>query len=342
MKKPGYYTLDEIRKQDISLKAVRNSHEGISIVTKAAFKNKPEQVIFTGCGTSFYLAATISNYFIQHLEIPSMYLSCSELELNSKYYIKNRKTLIIPFTRSSATSEVKSSIIKCRSYPNVKSLAISCDAGSSEYNDYTILCTESDEKSIVMTRSFSSMLYAGMIMIKILEENNLKKIFKIPEISADFISSIEIPVKELAHKIKDSNLLVALGQAEYYGIAGESSIKIKEMCIMPTEIYYTMEYRHGPISIADKNTVAIIYTSEKSKLNDLRLVKELVDLDVKVICIGEKIAENFKDSAYAYFEIPECSLPLFIIPAQFLGLYWALEKGIDPDTPRNLNKAIVL
>ena len=342
MKKPGHYSLDEIKKQDISFKSVRNSYEDISIVTKAAFKSRPDQVIFTGCGTSFYLAASISNYFIKYMDIPSIYLPCSELELNSDSYIKNRKTLIIPFTRCSTTTEVRSAVEKCRKLPNVEALAISCDAGSLKYNDYAILCTGTDEKSIVMTRSFSSMLYAGMIMIDILRGEISKKLMKLPDIAVNFIPEIEQAARELALKIKNSSLLVALGQGKYFGIAGETSIKIKEMCIIPTEVYHTMEYRHGPISIANDNTVFIIYTNDKTAFNDLKLIKEILDLGTLVICVGEKIIEELKDIAYAYFNIPENCLPLSIVPAQYLGLYWSLAKGLDPDIPRNLSKAIVL
>lgn len=342
MKKPGHYSLDEIKKQDISFKSVRNSYEDISIVTKAAFKSRPDQVIFTGCGTSFYLAASISNYFIKYMDIPSIYLPCSELELNSDSYIKNRKTLIIPFTRCSTTTEVRSAVEKCRKLPNVEALAISCDAGSLKYNDYVILCAETHEKSIVMTRSFSSMLYAGMIMTDILAGKNSKKLLELPDIARDFIPKVKPVTETLASWIKNFSLMVALGQGEYFGIAGETSIKIKEMCIIPTEVYYTMEYRHGPISIANDNTVFIIYTNSKTAVNDLRLVKELVKLDTLVICVGERIIEELKDIAYAYFDIPENCLPLSILPAQYLGVHWALAKGLDPDMPRNLSKAIVL
>lgn len=342
MKKPGHYSLDEIKKQDISFESVRKSYEEISITVKAAFKNTPEQVIFTGCGSSYYLAASVSNYFIKYMDIPSIYLPCSELELNNDSYIKNRKTIIVPFTRNSSTSEVRSAIEKCRALPNVKTLAISCDADSSKYNDYVILCTETDEKSIVMTRSFSSMLYAGMIMTDILAGKNSKKLLELPDIARDFIPIVKLTTETLASWIKNFSLMVALGQGEYFGIAGETSIKIKEMCIIPTEAYYTMEYRHGPISIANDNTVFIIYTNSKTAANDLRLVKELAKLDSPVICVGERITEELKDIAYAYFDIPENCLPLSILPAQYLGVHWALAKGLDPDMPRNLAKAIIL
>ena len=342
MKKSGHHSLDEIKNQDLSFESVRKSYEEISITTKAAFKGRPDQVIFTGCGSSYYLAASVSTYFIKNMDIPSMYLPSSELELNSDLYIKDRKTLIIPFTRCSTTSEVRSAIKKCRISPNVKTLAISCDAGSLKYNDYAILCSETDEKSIVMTRSFSSMLYTGMIMTNILAGKNSKKMLELPDIARDYIPKVEKVTETLAFWLKDFNLMIALGQGEYYGIAGEASIKIKEMCIIPSEVYHTMEYRHGPISIADDNTVCIIYTSSKTAVNDLRLVKELVRLGTLVICIGEKIIKDLKDIAYAYFDIPENCLPLSILPAQYLGAYWALSKGLNPDIPRNLSKAIVL
>ena len=52
--------------------------------------------------------------------------------------LKGKKVLVLPITRKSYTTEVRMAIDKVRSYPGVKSLAITCDADSAKYNDYMI------------------------------------------------------------------------------------------------------------------------------------------------------------------------------------------------------------
>ncbi len=342
MKDPGSYSLKEIREQDTSYLSIDRSIDKIVNTVKSAFADKPDQIIFAGCGSSYYIAATVCSQFIRHIDIPAFYLPCFELELNRDAYINNKKTIIIPFTRCSATSEVKSAITKCRNLNNVKSLAITCDPESSAYNDYMILCPDTEEKSIVMTRSFSSMVYAGMLMIDVLSDKKPERISEALDTVKSFIRQTETDIKAAAKGLKDYDLMVGLGQGRNFGIAGESSIKIKEMCLIPTEVYYTMEYRHGPVSIMNEKTVCMLYTSYTTAKEDLVLLKELRRMNPFLICAGENIPKEIKEISDKYFEIPPNCFPLTILPAQLLGVYWALKKKLDPDIPRNLSKAVVL
>ena len=61
-----------------------------------------------------------------------------------------------------------------------------------------------------------------------------------------------------------------------------------------------------------------------------------------LMCVGEGISYEIRDVSDKCFEIPPDCFPLSILPAQFLGVYWALEKNLDPDIPRNLSKAVIL
>ena len=63
--------------------------------------------------------------------------------------------LILPITRKSYTTEVRMAIDKVRTYPQVTTLAITCDKDSEKYNDYYILSPDTAEDSVIMTRSFT-------------------------------------------------------------------------------------------------------------------------------------------------------------------------------------------
>jgi len=336
------YTLSEIKSQHKSFAFLSNKKDDIGEITKRVFCNKPEQVIFTGCGSSYYVAAAVYSHFIQQLDIYACFLPCFELELNRSAYIGKKKTLIIPFSRSSKTTEVVSAITKCREYTNVTTLAITCDENSSKYNDEIIFCPETEEQSVVMTKSVTSMIYAGLLVIDALSKMNSIKITESINTISDFTLQTEIRIRMLAKSLVDYKLMVGLGQGRYFSMAGESGIKIKEMCLIPTETYYTLEYRHGPISIADEKTLCMLYTSNETSKEDLNILKELKKLNSFLVCVGESVLDAIKDISDAYFEIPSGCFPATIIPAQFLGAYWALEKGLNPDTPRNLMKAVIL
>ena len=202
------------------------------------------------------------------------------------------------------------------------------------------------ENSIVMTSSFSTMLYTAMFFAAQMAGNEkvLAELQKLPEDTATHMAAYNDQMKELAQKFTDMKVFIGLGSGAHYGLAGEASIKVKEMTLTPSECYYSLEYRHGPISIADKRTVVAYFVSKNTCVEDEKLISELKALGSCVIalgCITEGI-EKLADVSYKT-DICECAnLPELIIPLQYFGCHLAVAKGYDPDAPQNLSKAIIL
>lgn len=158
-------TYKEIYGQPVSFQAVNDTLDTIFKTLDEAFAEKYDEVIFTGCGTSLYLAQASAHAFSTCTGISAKGMCCSELYYFPETYVGNgKKVLVVPMTRKSYTTEVRMAIDKVRSYPGVKSLAITCDPDSSKYNDYMLLSPETPEDSVIMTRSFTSMIYLAVVM----------------------------------------------------------------------------------------------------------------------------------------------------------------------------------
>ena len=153
MSKKGQVTYNEIYQQPASFKGVNDTLRDIYEVLDKVFaeENHYDELIFTGCGTSLYIAQTAAYVFSSYTGISAKAVPCSELYFSPETYVKNKKVLVLPITRKSYTTEVRMAIDKVRSYPNVKSLAITCDPDSLKYNDYFILSPVSAEDSVIMT-----------------------------------------------------------------------------------------------------------------------------------------------------------------------------------------------
>ena len=174
-KRNSEITYKEIYLQPESFEAVNETLEDIYGVLDKVFAEDYDELIFTGCGTSLYLAQAAAHAFSSYNAIPSKAVCCSELYYFPETFVKNRKVLVLPITRKSYTTEVRMAIDKVRSYPGVKSLAITCDKDSALYNDFMILSPDTAEDSVIMTRSFTSMgepaaavgVYVGGIKVEI-------------------------------------------------------------------------------------------------------------------------------------------------------------------------------
>ena len=341
----GASTYNEIYLQPESFCGVAESLPGFFDVFERVFPY--EVVIFTGCGSSYYLAHSASHIFASLSGKYSMPVTCSDLFFSPKRYIGDKNTLVIPITRKSCTTEVRMAIERVRKLHNVKTLSITCDPDSQSYNDYMVCSRDAHEESVVMTRSYSSMLYIAVIMSLYVanKKNEINVLKNISEVAKDVLPKVDSFTKNIVDETSNANLYVNLGQGEFFGVASESMNKIKEMALVNTEAYQPLEYRHGPMSIADENTLVLLFANRACEDFELKLIAQLKSLGVYVAIIGENVDvfdAHYKMSLKLGFDDDLAVVLLSSFAGQLLGYHLAVRKGLDADKPRNLAKAIVL
>ena len=342
-------TYKEIYGQPVSFQAINDTFDTIFKTLDEVFAEKYDEVIFTGCGTSLYLAQASAHAFSTCTGISAKGMCCSELYYFPETYVGNgKKVLVVPMTRKSYTTEVRMAIDKVRSYPGVKSLAITCDADSSKYNDYMLLSPETPEDSVIMTRSFTSMIYLAVVMSYYVGGKK-EKIEQLKDYAANaesFLKATDEMAKKIVAEHPECNLFITLGQGINYGIANECMNKMKEMSLSNSEAYYTLEYRHGPMSLVDDKTLIILLGNEDTVDGDAKLLTQMKEYGAKVLAIGNNASKDFTDvdytldMPYGYDSLQNAPIIGFI--GQLIGYYVAELKNLNADSPRHLTQAILI
>ena len=342
-------TYKEIYGQPVSFQAINDTFDTIFKTLDEVFAEKYDVVIFTGCGTSLYLAQASAHAFSTCTGISAKGMCCSELYYFPETYVGNgKKVLVVPMTRKSYTTEVRMAIDKVRSYPGVKSLAITCDADSSKYNDYMLLSPETPEDSVIMTRSFTSMIYLAVVMSYYVGGKK-EKIEQLKDYAANaesFLKATDEMAKKIVAEHPECNLFITLGQGINYGIANECMNKMKEMSLSNSEAYYTLEYRHGPMSLVDDKTLIILLGNENTVDGDAKLLTQMKGYGAKVLAIGNNASKDFTDvdytldMPYGYDSLQNAPIIGYI--GQLIGYYVAELKNLNADSPRHLTQAIVI
>lgn len=347
-KKNSKITYKEIYLQPESFEAIHETLEDIYGVLDKVFAEEYDELIFTGCGSSFYLAQAAAHAFSSYNEIPSKAVCCSELYYFPEAFVKNRKTLVLPITRKSYTTEVRMAIDKVRNYSGVKSLAITCDKDSARYNDFVILSPDTAEESVIMTRSFTSMMYLAVVMAMYAggKKEEIAAMNGYGDSARDALKKMDEMAKRMIAEHEGLNLFIILGQGINYGIANECMNKIKEMGLSNSEAYFSLEYRHGPMSLADENTLIVFLSHSETVKGDAKLLAQMKEYGAVTAAIGKEASVYLKDAdycldlPYGYNDTQAAALIGFI--GQFIGFYIAEKKGIDADSPRHLSQAIVI
>ena len=118
------------------------------------------------------------------------------------------------------------------------------------------------------------------------------------------------------------------------------------MSLSNSESYYSLEYRHGPMSLVDENTLILQLASQDTGNYESGLLREMKEKGAAVAVFGEKASGLWDFADYAYFAesgLNDLQLsPVAVLLGQLLGYHAARSKGLNTDSPRHLSQAIVI
>jgi glucosamine--fructose-6-phosphate aminotransferase (isomerizing) len=182
------------------------------------------------------------------------------------------------------------------------------------------------------------------VEIEELEEN----LERIPDIVEEIISTTEEDVKKLAKKYSDRKCFFFLGRGMSSAVALEGKLKLMEISYIPSLAYPAGESKHGPISLIESGfPVFFICPKDSTHRSIIGNIMEMKARGASIIAVIEKDDKEIKELADDYIELdthlPEVLSPIpFVIPLQLFSYYMALERGCDPDKPRNLAKSVTV
>jgi len=354
-KAAGAYTLAEILSQphtwSASLKFLREGRK-LEEIQQQFSGSQPAapQWLFVGCGSSYYVALSAAASMRMLARQPAWAVAASEVLLYPELVLGPAKNVVaVLISRSGLTSEVlrAAELLKKRGVPTI---AVSCAAGQplEKLTSAAIVMPAVEEQSTVMTRSFTSMLLSLQVLAARVSGNSafIDALAQMADDAEAALESLPDRVGEFvgSHGFDD---YVCLGQGPFYGIACEAALKATEMSVSYAQSFHTLEFRHGPKSIVSPETLLVFLISDTGYEAECELLQEMKALGGTTLAITNRADARVRASADLLVELsldgPELArLVCYLVPAQLLGLYTGLQKGEDPDRPRNLSRVVVL
>lgn len=153
--------------------------------------------------------------------------------------------------------------------------------------------------------------------------------------------------KQLANKLLSSQHMFILGKGYSEPIAREASLKIKEIAYIHAEGYSGGALKHGPFALLETGTPVILLIMDDQHSELMRIAAaEVKARGAEVIIVTDKrsLANGLatEDNIITVPANGPLSALLAIIPLQLLAYELATKKGINPDKPRNLAKAVTV
>ena len=212
---------------------------------------------------------------------------------------------IVAITRSGTTTEVLDAL---RSVPaGVRRVGITGVTGEPVDGliDDRIWLDYADEQSVVQTRFPTTLLTAMRAAVG-------------EDPSSSIADASKVLSEPLPVDVESFDHFVFLGTGWRMALAHEAALKIREAAQAWSESYPAMDYRHGPIAVATERSVVYFFGTPP------------VGLVAGVQATGATVIADDID-------------PLAqLVRAQRLAVELALDKGLNPDTPRALTRSVVL
>jgi fructoselysine-6-P-deglycase FrlB-like protein len=265
----------------------------------AALPAPGERAAVIGCGSSLNVARCYAALREAAGQGETDAFPASEVPAARRY---DRMVFV---SRTGTTTEVLDALR--RAPAGIRTTAITADPGSPlmQEADAVILLDFSAERSVVSSRFITS-------TIALLRAHLGEDLRALPDAAARELA------RALPPGLADHGEFTFLGRGWAAAVADEAALKLREASRTWAESYPAMEYRHGPISVSDDNTVVwALGQVPPSLLADARRTGAMViasDADPLVGLSG----------------------------AQRLAAELAARKGIDPDQPRALSRSVIL
>ncbi len=351
-------TFNEIRQQSETLlntfKIIKKQKTEIEKFWANYASRLDIEIVLTGAGSSAFIGESVVGLANIHLEQRVRAIATTEILTNPDlFFKKNSKILLVSFARSGDSPESKAVVdLMEKRYNDISHIFITCNEEGSLLKSSTknkplrIVLPMSNDKGLAMTSSFTSMLAAFILMLKI--ENLSNEFSKISDVSKWIKHITHNNIESIKQIVSfDFERAVFLGSGNLLGIARECQLKLQELSdgIVCCKHDSFLGFRHGPKAVLNEKTIVIYLLSEDDnikkyeedliyQLEESKVAKQILisgnriegdininfDLEILTSEIGLNISEDYLGLAY-------------VIVGQLLGYFKSRHLGLNPDNP---------
>jgi glucosamine--fructose-6-phosphate aminotransferase (isomerizing) len=348
----GHHTLQEILSQPATwVETARRIEQKGDVDQICEMFLSPRPWLFVACGSSYYLSRTIASQWTKLLDVGCTAVPASELLFAPQEVLKRTGAQqVVLVSRSGKTTEVLRAAKWLKANAAIPTLGVTCSESSvlEQLCAHTLKLPWADENSMVMTRSFTSilLLFERLGAMFAGDDRVASSLDGLPEKTEQWLATNADKIRAFGAKRRFADF-VFLGQGAHYWLAQEAALKLTEMSSSYAQAYHTLEFRHGPKSIATRDTLLTFLLSDAAMEEESLMIGEMKKLGAATLVVVNRTTPALRRDSDLLIELglnePEYArLAVTAIPAQLLGLSVGLSKGLNPDMPKNLTRAVVL
>lgn len=318
---------------------------------------KVEHIQIVACGTS-YNAGMTARYWFEALAGVSCDVEIAS-EFRYRKFVTRPNSLLVTISQSGETADTLAALRLVKEKGYMAALTI-CNVSSSSLvreSDLAFMTRAGVEVGVASTKAFTTQLAALLMLVtaigkvkgNISNEKEVEIVKALQSLPAEIEKALAFDkdIEVLAEDFAEKNHALFLGRGEFYPIAVEASLKLKEISYIHAEAYAAGELKHGPLALIDADMPVIVVAPNNELLEKVKSnIEEVRARGGQLYVFADKEAGFTPSEGMKIITMPkvnEIIAPIFYtVPMQLLSYHVALIKGTDVDQPRNLAKSVTV
>lgn len=302
--------------------------------------------LLTGCGSSSF----VSLYGL-HALATIAHERCSVIpanELAPLYPILSSDSCVLAVSQSGESIDVVEHV------PHLKQQG--CLLGAIVNREHSTLQTQADaavllnvgpEQAVVATKSFTATMAVLLLLAAKLGGNMPRARHDLAR-AADAITEVITPawqqryVQPVVERLRGASHAFVLGKGAHWPIALESALKMKEISYIHAEGFAAGELKHGVLALIEPGTPCLLFCPDDETATDMLTAAHEIHARGGSV-IGISVAPHDVFDLYIPLAAGGWGTPfLSAVLGQILGYFLTVDRGLDPDKPRNLAKSVTV
>lgn len=305
------------------------------------------RVILTGAGSSAFAGQIAAPALRRHLGRRVEAIATTDIVASPRDHLeRDTPTLMVSFGRSGNSPEsLATTALADELVGDVWHLIYTCDragelgrAHRGRADSRVVYLPErTNDTGFAMTSSLTSMLLSCLLTLGPARRSDVEALAG----AAEHVVTLQPDIRALAQS--KWQRIVYLGSGPLAGLAQESALKLLELTAGEVVTYFDspLGFRHGPKSVLDGRTLAVVYVSTDpyTRRYDLDIVAELraqLGPDAVRVLSCEPIPAALGPAivlpGLQHLDDAQVALP-YLVFAQYLAVFSALEYNKTPDNP---------
>lgn len=316
-----------------------------------------EHIQIVACGTS-YNAGMTARYWFEALAGVGCDVEIAS-EFRYRKFVTRPNSLLVTISQSGETADTLAALRLAKEKGYMAALTI-CNVSSSSLvreSDLAFMTRAGVEVGVASTKAFTTQLATLLMLVtaigkvkgNISSEQEVEIVKALQSLPAEVEKALAFDkdIEVLAEDFAEKNHALFLGRGEFYPIAMEASLKLKEISYIHAEAYAAGELKHGPLALIDADMPVIVVAPNNELLEKVKSnIEEVRARGGQLYVFADKEAGFTPSEGMKIITMPkvnEIIAPIFYtVPMQLLSYHVALIKGTDVDQPRNLAKSVTV